>query len=249
MVSKYRSRSATCTFINRNEAYVGGRIHQFSMHFKEILQTSRIVFLSPWNKRRSLFGLLRIFHELDRHSELFQGQSKIRCKAGCGKCCETPHIETTVFEMMPAAYEFLRTNKTISSLERERSKEGDCIFYKRDLKQGQGRCTIYPFRPLICRLFGFAATKDKSGQEQLVSCSIIKSSLLASRQKLNLKIAPFVQEYMMRVYSLEPTLGKDQLPIKEAFKQALERVMLIRNYSELGSMRKSETSQPRRGNL
>lgn len=123
------------------------------------------------------------------------------------------------------------------------------MFYQPDpLKNGQGRCGVYLWRPLLCRLFGFAAQKDKYGQPQLVTCSTMKSlcsyeyeQALENMHQGKLA-APLMQDYAMRLFNIDPHWGKEQLPINQAIKIALEKVGLL-NEKEKNQRRQINTKR------
>ncbi len=47
----------------------------------------------------------------------------------------------------------------------------------------KGSCGMYRHRGLICRLFGYGASKDKYGQLRLVTCKLIKEQQAENVQK------------------------------------------------------------------
>ncbi len=207
------------------------------MFLKEFFQKLKIVWSRPFKERRSVWELLNLFQETSRHSQRFQNKTNLKCLSGCGRCCENPQIETTVFEMMPAATFLLNKNQTEMywELAQNRDFQGECVFYQRDpVHQGKGRCRIYPFRPLICRLFGFSVKKNKHGERQIVTCPTIKSSYaveLKNSEKViqdNPLVTSDINNVLMKAYGLNPQLGKQMFPINEALRQAIERVGLKR---------------------
>lgn len=68
----------------------------------------------------------------------------MRCDEGCGECCG----------IVPATEDEFRAIRRFIDLHEiapAASLDGTCPLY-----QG-GKCTVYPVRPLICRLFGHSA--------------------------------------------------------------------------------------------
>jgi len=55
------------------------------------------------------------------------------------------------------------STSTNSSLALMKSKEGKCYFYR------NGRCSIYAFRPIDCRLYPFDVLKKSDGEFLLIS--------------------------------------------------------------------------------
>ncbi len=67
----------------------------------------------------------------------------MRCDTGCGECCGIVPVTVTEFN----AIERYVKEKGIIPIE---TKDGTCPLYQ------EGRCSVYPVRPLICRIFGHA---------------------------------------------------------------------------------------------
>ena len=179
-----------------------------------------------------------LFDDLDKQTTSFALAAGLHCKSGCGHCCTNPDLETTIAEMMPMACFLWENGQAEGVLKR---LEGDfsgisCVIFQPDPNvSGNGRCDAYAYRPGICRLFGFCARTSKSGQKQVVTCKIIKesqSNAVAKAQKAinnNLKV-PLIDGHALRVYSLDPLLGKELMPINLALRKALERVgMALQN--------------------
>jgi uncharacterized protein len=188
-------------------------------------------------ERPKVRSLLHLYEKLNNDISRFQRSSGLHCQAGCGKCCNNPKVETTVLEMIPLAVELWREGQGEHWLNESAKVEfkGPCVFYKADpLVEGNGRCSVYHLRPLICRLFGFSAITDKNNQKKLLTCPIIKSQC-ADLETLEKKInedmfVPKTTDYTMQVMHMDPQLGQKQLPINEALKLALEKVGLSLKY-------------------
>ncbi len=177
--------------------------------------------------------ILQLYENLKRSIEEFQQTSKLRCASGCGRCCENPDIFITVLEVLPLACELWQNQTALKVLVELENISGQqpCVFYQANpLKSGNGFCRVYSWRPLLCRLFGYSAKKDKYGQAQLVTCPTIKSlcSKEYAQAQINLSqghlTAPFMQDYAMQLLNIDPYLGKEQFPINQAIKLAIEKV-------------------------
>ena len=124
-------------------------------------------------KVRSVKSLLK---RLDQEVEKLQRNSRLYCPAGCGKCCEKPAIMVTPLEFLPFAlsvYDEGRHEEFLSQC--VESPDGICLLFRASITQFGGLCSAYPERGLMCRLFGYAARRDKMGKAELVTCSIVKS--------------------------------------------------------------------------
>ncbi len=96
-------------------------------------------------------------------------------------------------------------------------KEGPCVFF--DL-HGRGHCAVYPLRPLICRLFGFAAVRDKHGQPSYRPCRRMMGCWAPGAPP------PVYADLAQRLEQRYPPLGSQHLPLNLAFLQAAQWLSL-----------------------
>ncbi len=186
----------------------------------------------PAHDQQLIQAVTGLYADIDNQVDSFCQHSGLSCKSGCGACCENPHIETTVTEVMPLAFHVLSTGKADETAVAIESPQiqGRCVFYQPDPAiPHHGRCGIYAHRPGICRLFGFSAKKDKHGRKQMVTCPTIKTmhadTFKASTESINAGMpVPLVNEYGMKVISLDPVRGSKLMPINQAVRQAIERL-------------------------
>ena len=178
-------------------------------------------------------NVLRIMELLDQASakaSAFVEASGLNCARGCGKCCSKPNIETTVLELMPLAIALWDQGIAEEALARLMNAEHTCIFYKPDpVISGNGRCSVYNYRPGVCRLFGSSTRKDKYNHPTLVTCRVIKENLPKECAQAEEHIkqglsAPSMSDHAFEVYRIDPHLGKELMPINQAAHIALERV-------------------------
>lgn len=129
-----------------------------------------------WKQWCQIMKLAVIYQQVDQALALLRRKSGLKCVPGCGKCCRHVYAEVSMLEMMPLASVLLRRKRVDLWLKKLSSlpEEGRCIFYQGNpAVNTNGRCRIYPLRPLICRLFGFAARKKKNGAQILI-CARMK---------------------------------------------------------------------------
>lgn len=182
--------------------------------------------------------LKKIFKHADREAILFSKRADLHCLPGCGRCCENPRVETTVLEFMPLADELWKKGEALQWLDKidQLQSSGICVFYKPDpLGAGRGRCGVYQLRPNICRLYGFSAGKDKRGVKRLITCEPIKTAqprqVIQAKQRIQEGMpVPTMQHFAMKVFQLHPFWGREQLPINQAIKIALEKAGLKRSF-------------------
>ncbi len=141
-------------------------------------------------------------------------------------------MEVTVLELFPLAREiFLRKQEesVISAImEYELRQQNMCVLF-RDMtdKSDNGPCSYYEFRPLVCRLFGYASRRNKLGRIELMTCRIIKKYRPAEIRRAEIALMhglklPVYQDAFMRISSIKPGIGYRRLPINKALKEAIE---------------------------
>jgi Fe-S-cluster containining protein len=185
-------------------------------------------------------GVRAIYRRLDRRIAAFRRSSGLACLAGCGECCRSTEVEATILELLPLALDLHRRGRTEGVLEPLRGPqfpERCLLFSERALGRFGGHCTEYSRRPLLCRLFGFAAMENREGEPELVACRLIREAeptLTAEAAESVVRgrlAAPLMRAYTLAMYRLDPVLGSAVLPINAALKQALERVALAQGLS------------------
>ncbi len=115
-------------------------------------------------------------------------EARLACPAGCGCCClgfmpdltgtEAAYMASYLLDMVPD----IDNPEDIEGLALRLGKKepgspvkGSCPFHDSS-RRGQN-CLIYPARPLICRLFGFSAMRDKWGEPTFTLCRHMPSPL------------------------------------------------------------------------
>lgn len=173
-----------------------------------------------------------LYAEADQATGIFARASGIVCRSGCGDCCNDPGVEASPVEMLPIANELFKAGRLSQAYDRLEEMPKRCIFYAphpRD--ETKGRCGIYENRPLVCRLFGFAGTRNKRGAMSLAACRWHKretpelmETVISQVERGELE-APVFADFRMRLRGVVPSV-EEPLPINEAFKKAAERVGL-----------------------
>ncbi|MCL6220868.1 YkgJ family cysteine cluster protein [Zunongwangia pacifica] len=177
-----------------------------------------------------------LFETLSEELDHFQSRAGFSCAVGCGKCCEKPGIQASPLEFLPWAFQCFLAGKAEETLDHLNTSTVEvCHLYKTlSLDSGSGRCTAYNYRGLVCRLFGYAAQRDKLGKLQLVSCKLLKQQSDAF-QKTSLAIqqdlpVPVFSDYYLKLAQIDFGLGRKILPINKAMKLALEEVLHYYSY-------------------
>lgn len=114
----------------------------------------------------------------------------LACGEGCGTCCCQP-IPATLLEVIGLKL-YLRHSCPTEILQNlhDASPSRNCFFL-----DGQGRCSIYEFRPLACRRFLVLAQRCACGEEptQTRPQHILEPDRRALLQALNLSAAFYVE--------------------------------------------------------
>jgi uncharacterized protein len=175
-------------------------------------------------------AILELFSRIEAETSAFAGASGLRCPDGCGACCESPNVYTSVVELEPLAEELVARGEAEAALERAAAAgPGPCVFYASH-GPGQGRCTVYELRPMICRLFGFAAVRDKQAQPELAGCRVHKAAqpeAMAHARALvaNGQPVPMMTDWQQQAAELGTSATGALVPINQAIEQALERAL------------------------
>ena len=89
----------------------------------------------------------------------FEKSFSITCPARCGRCCENFIPDVTYLEALAAGfYVFIIENRDVSFLTDWKSRHTCCPLFDCETK----RCSAYRVRPVICRTFSSAASKQPS---------------------------------------------------------------------------------------
>lgn len=175
----------------------------------------------------------QLFTTLDIETNSFQSQTNLHCLSGCGKCCTKPDIDASPLEFLPWAFNLFVTERILDVLDElnKRSHPVCQIYVPLSITDSSsGRCGEYQHRGLICRLFGYAASRDKYGKLQLVTCKIIKEDQPENHEQAAIAInedlsIPIFTEYYMRLAQIDVRLGNIVLPINKAMIMAIEEVL------------------------
>ncbi len=176
-----------------------------------------------------------VFQNLDGEIASFQSWSGLGCKLGCGKCCFKADIEATILEFLPFAQHLYENNQAVALLEKIKAADSSLCMNLDPQQGGAGLCSEYPYRGLICRLFGFSSRTNKYGKKELVTCQIIKSEQSENYGGAIEKIevgsqVPVMNQHYMRLHAIDFDLTREFFPINEAIKRAIEVILHYHAY-------------------
>lgn len=169
----------------------------------------------------------------------FQAQAGLHCLSGCGACCNNPQVEASVLEMLPLALHLFDTGQAEHYLEQMQDSGGfACHLFERHSLDGlKGACSVYEWRPGICRMFGVAGYRSKTDVPTLSICSTIKNQMPAKYADALIAVTtsspPMLTHGRQRIAKIDYTLGDKLLPINLALQLALEKVLMLSTYGSV----------------
>ncbi|MCW8108270.1 YkgJ family cysteine cluster protein [Alteromonas ponticola] len=183
--------------------------------------------------------VLNEYHLLSIEFGGFQQQTGLSCIKNCGACCNNPQVEASILEMLPLALHLFDTGQAESFLEQISDSAGfSCqLFQRHSLDGTKGTCTVYEWRPGICRMFGVAGYRTKTQAPTISVCAPIKTA--QPHRYANALIAittappPMLANGRQRIAKIDYALGETLLPINQALRGALEKVLLMASYSDV----------------
>lgn len=176
---------------------------------------------------------LALYRTADELTATVSSAAGLVCPTGCGACCvrAAPHV--SVSDVAPIARAAVASGEAEALLARARATgAGPCVLFAPG--QLAGGCTVYPIRPLVCRLFAFTAVRDKRGQAELAMCRehVAADPDAPTRARAYLDGGGAVGYFAdLQTEAHEPADGPAELvPINVALASALERELLRAQY-------------------
>ena len=176
---------------------------------------------------KSVRAVERLFAQIDQSNKKFLNQVDVRCPQGCNKCCHGKSVSAAPLEFFPYAYFLYQTNQLEDKYWEFKGKEGtSCYLVEGDEYSLSGKCSIYEYRGIICRLFGNSASINKNGEKTYSACSILKSQITDQEKFKSVlqKSAPVYSDFYMRLRTIDNMHGAMLLPINTAILKSMELV-------------------------
>lgn len=173
---------------------------------------------------------LALYQAADDASVALARVTGLACPPGCGECCARHDPHVTVADMVPLADAAVAAGTALGLLDRARAAPtGPCVYYVPG--RLPGGCTVYTLRPILCRLFGFAAVRDKHGRPALAACEVHKATAPEVAARAIAHVAgggevAMLAEYQAQADGLDDPALAAQHPINVALERALERALL-----------------------
>ncbi|MFD3389359.1 YkgJ family cysteine cluster protein [Alteromonas macleodii] len=206
------------------------------------------------NRLRELSSqVMDVYQSLSQEFSAYQSSQSLNCVEKCGACCNKPDIEVSPLEMLPFALHLFDTGQAEQAFDELDSYSGfACKQYQRlSLDGKEGYCGIYEYRPGICRMFGAAGYKTKSGEATLSVCKPIKqavpekyaAALIAIQpawgqsnnsdpMSISNSKPPMIAEGRQKLAQLDYELGDKLIPINDALRYILEKILTLSFYSQ-----------------
>ena len=193
------------------------------MDGKEILRKlSKTELVSRIRTIRSIYG------KLSEKQKRFYERFSVACMQGCGKCCEGFVPDITGGEAAFLAFGLIsegRDEEVLARLAAYDPASGMCPMYAPE--NPEAHCTAYEWRPLICRLFGGAASENKEGRPVFHTCKWNTLGKELTPEELEAHKRDFV---LMADYGqmLDQSLGETRtMPLYEAVPAAIEKIRFL----------------------
>lgn len=155
------------------------------------------------------------------------------CPEGCGACCERFLPDILPLEADYAALWILGHRPELAGRTREPRNSPPCPFYDPD--KPEAHCSIYPARPLICRLFSYSAVTTKEGLPAYSLCWAMPDPQgQGKRTWLGREILdelgsypPLMADFGLRLQALAPETPATKPYLGEAIGRSLARLSLL----------------------
>lgn len=176
---------------------------------------------------------LAIYAEADRLTTAVAEGTGLGCPTGCGACCVRTPPHVSVSDVAPIARAAVASGEAEALLDRALAiGAGPCALFAPG--QLPGGCTVYAIRPIICRLFAFAAVRDKHGAPEVAICREHSAALPGVRARVEAYLASGGEVAAFADFQQDahdPDDGSPALlPINVALARALERELLRAQY-------------------
>jgi Fe-S-cluster containining protein len=190
--------------------------------------------MSDWQILKTSFAGLeqigRLYAELDRRVAAWRTAVGLSCPPFCKHCCDIPgaRISVSLLEALPLCIYWWQNGQAQSwfdQLSQVDVNQDRCLLFQADNPSAWG-CRYYRWRPLLCRMFCFAAALDKQGRPHITLCPPLQSQFpewprrLAARLPANFPF-PVYREFTERVAGINPSLARTY-PINQAFLEGLQ---------------------------
>ncbi|HPY45921.1 MAG TPA: YkgJ family cysteine cluster protein [Sphaerochaeta sp.] len=168
-------------------------------------------------------SLTDLYTDVENATHAFVSRYGIVCPPGCGSCCEHFIPDITHSEAAYIAAYLLFELKDEEMIERVYRHSGaGCPLYRADTPF---HCSVYPARPLICRLYASSAYHDKYGKALFRSCKYEETNTMPKHLSFDEQVVT-MQDFAYRLRSLDRDRGRLSL-LSELLPELLEQIQFI----------------------
>ncbi len=191
----------------------------------------------------------QVFEQLDKETEKFGKQSNLKCLTNCNLCCLKKGLEANVLEFLPLANYLFKNNLHEAALDLLTTNPEHCISLANSQVPGHtAGCSVYAYRGMVCRLFGFSGVKDKNSGLAIYTCSHIKKEypeeFKNAMERINSGMEiPMVTDFYYQIYFIDSHLANDYNPINVSIRKAIEKVAYYYENIDRGENKNDEETQ------
>lgn len=171
-------------------------------------------------------SLAKLYDQIEEETARFCSENSIACGPGCGSCCEHFMPDITALEARLVAAYLLLVKKDTALMDKmadnRESSDGPCPLYNFD---SPFHCSVYPARPLICRLFGVCANGDKQGNGVFRRCRYNKEATMPLHLNFGPEV-PVMQDYSYALRALDSS-GTSVALLPKAILEQLEQLSFL----------------------
>ncbi len=189
-------------------------------------------------KDTSLYDKLKrirsIYQKLEKNQQKFCGIFDIHCSDECdGTCCRHFTPDITENEALFLAYGLIKEGKDDLTLELMRVREQTDEYCPLFIEDSEFHCSVYKWRPLICRLFGASAVSDKTGQPVFRKCKWNPDGKDLSPEAFDAHKSMIIlmQDYQMMIDEVDSP-DSTRFLITEILPKAIEKIKLVLEYEQ-----------------
>lgn len=173
--------------------------------------------------------VFRIYQEIEKQTFRVKRQTGMVCPDRCGQCCWSRNIEATVVEMIPLVNHILRSgrlNEVLTALDTA-GPDDLCVFFRPDMAhRDRGFCSDYRYRPLVCRLFGFSARRNKDDRISAQVCRRLKQVDPEACERFKALCMsgalPPMRAWFQRIAAMDPVRGYRLMPVNQALRECID---------------------------
>jgi len=179
-------------------------------------------------------ALEELYNEVDQKIASWIESSSLTCISGCGLCCSKFEPDVISLEADYAALYLCYEKPLLLEKLDPLFTAKHCIFYDQDQA---AHCRIYPARPLLCRLFAFAAVSSKDNNPAFCLCTEMKPELTKRLYK-GKEIEeyfhsplPLMHDYSIRMNNILAGAVINPLPLRNSIFQSINKIRLLSAYA------------------